>query len=506
MAVLDAPVRLRRLRRGLAWHRRIGAAACAAIVLWSLSGAMHPLLSRYQPRPVAFTPPSVAAPPAGAPTLAAVLAGAGIAEVSHARLVQGSDGPQWQIEVPGASTLRYFAAGDGSEVVDGERLHAEFLARHYLGDPKAAVLAARRVTAFGGEYAWVNRLLPAWRVAFARDDGMRVYVEPRSTQLATLVDDRKVLFNAVFVYGHTWRIPGLPEALRLALATCALLAVGLTPLAGFAVWWLRRGLPAPGGLRRVHRGLGLTVALAVLASATSGGWHLVKSSVDRGAGRDLPRRAGQVLPAAALQTSNLAPWSSPLLSLRFVSHGGHVYARTVAAATVERAAHAMHGGHAGHGGAAVESAPVVGYAAIGPGAAPPLDDRGYARALAVGFGPACAPGDECPGMEGAEGSLVVRFGGEYGFVNKLLPVWRFAAGDSRLYVHPESDSLAARVGPADYAEGWAFANLHKWQALEFLGRWPRDLLQIAWALLSAGTAGLGLCLLLRPRASARPGS
>ena len=94
--------------------------------------------------------------------------------------------------------------------------------------------------------------------------------------------------------------------------------------------------------------------------------------------------------------------------------------------------------------------------------------------------------------------IPVAFGGEYGFVNKLLPVWRFASDAGRLYVHPETGTLAARIGRADYAEGWTFAQLHKWQGLEFLGRWPRDLLQIAWALASASTAALGLRLFLLP--------
>jgi hypothetical protein len=507
MAVLDAPRRLARLRRGLAWHRRLGMVACGAIMLWSLSGAMHPLLSRYQPRPAGFMPPVVAALPAGAPSLAAVLATAGVAEVTHARLVQSAEGPQWQVEVPGADGLRYFAAADGREVIDGERRHAEFLARHYLGEKAAPVSDARRVTGFGGEYAWVNRLLPAWRIAFARDDGMRVYVEPRSAQLATLIDDRKALFNAIFVYGHTWRIPGLPEPLRLGLATLGLLAVTLTPLAGLAVWWWRRGLPAPGGLRRLHRRLGLTVALALLASATSGAWHLAKAALDRSAGRELPLRATPALPAATLDTARLGPRSGPVLSLRIVAHEGRAWARVVAPTGAGHGDRAhgdkAHGGHAGHGGGAAAGPPAVTFEPLDGGPAPPLDEPHYARALAVTLVPHCGRvggaggGAACVQAEPTDGSLVTRFGGEYGFVNKLLPVWRFVAGDTRLYVHPESDTLAARITPADYAEGWSFANLHKWQAFEFLGRWPRDLLQIAWALLSAATAAVGLRLLAK---------
>ena len=46
-------------------------------------------------------------------------------------------------------------------------------------------------------------------------------------------------------------------------------------------------------------------------------------------------------------------------------------------------------------------------------------------------------------------------------------------------------------------EGWAFAHLHKWQWLEVIGRWPRDLLMMACALGAAGVGVLGLLLFLR---------
>jgi hypothetical protein len=144
---------------------------------------------------------------------------------------------------------------------------------------------------------------------------------------------------------------------------------------------------------------------------------------------------------------------------------------------------------------------VVTYRALDGQAVGSVSEAAYADKLARALVPRCdsaGPAERaCVHAAPVSARLVERFGGEYGFVNKLLPVWRFEAGDTRLYVHAETGALAARVTPADYAEGWTFATLHKWQALEFLGRWPRDLLQIAWALMSALTALLGLCLLLR---------
>jgi hypothetical protein len=500
MAVLDAPARLRRLRACLRWHRLLGALACAAVLLWSLSGALHPLMSRYQPRPASFTAPLLTPLPVGAPALSAILGSAGIPRVTHARLVQLEDRPHWQVALPGAPGLHYFNAADGSPLPDGEARHARFLARHFLGERAAAISAVTRVEDFGGEYAWVNRLLPVYRVDFARPDGMRVYVEPRSAQLATLIDDRKALFNNVFVLLHTWRIPGLPEPLRLALAALCLLAVTATPVLGIGVWLLRRGLPVSAGLRRAHRVLGLTVALAVIGSGLSGAWHLAKGALDRGAGRQLPLRLMPAMAASALDTASLPTWPAPLLSLRLVDVEGRVQARFVAPAAASPAHHvATHAGHGGH--AAAPPAPVVTYRALDGQPAGSLTDLDYVRRLVTALVLPCEQtgpvGRACAQAAPGAARCVDGFGGEYGFVNKLLPVWRFEAGDMRLYVHTETDALAARVTPVDYAEGWTFATLHKWQALDFLGRAPRDLLQIAWALMSALTALLGLRLLLR---------
>lgn len=96
---------------------------------------------------------------------------------------------------------------------------------------------------------------------------------------------------------------------------------------------------------------------------------------------------------------------------------------------------------------------------------------------------------------------ITAFGDEYGFVNELLPVYhvRYATlGHDRYYVHLDSATLAAHVDDFDYIEGWTFANLHKWQWLESLvGRDLRDSIQIAFALLAATVAALGLRLFIR---------
>ena len=150
---------------------------------------------------------------------------------------------------------------------------------------------------------------------------------------------------------------------------------------------------------------------------------------------------------------------------------------------------AHHGVHA----AAHQAPPSARYLATTVHNDAPLDDQRYARALATTFS-----GQSMTAIESV--TSISAFGGEYGFINKLLPVYRITYGAphaARYYVHLDSATLAARVDDFDYFEGSSFAQLHKWQWLEVIGRWPRDLLMMAFALGAALVGVLGVLLFLR---------
>ena len=54
--------------------------------------------------------------------------------------------------------------------------------------------------------------------------------------------------------------------------------------------------------------------------------------------------------------------------------------------------------------------------------------------------------------------LITRFAGEYGFVNKRLPVWKatFKNSSERVYVETSSQKLALKVDALKSAEGFSF--------------------------------------------------
>ncbi|MEC7118409.1 MAG: hypothetical protein VXW65_00695, partial [Pseudomonadota bacterium] len=91
-----------------------------------------------------------------------------------------------------------------------------------------------------------------------------------------------------------------------------------------------------------------------------------------------------------------------------------------------------------------------------------------------------------------ETQWVTRFSGEYGFINKRLPVLKVnttQADGLRLYIEPSTGALAAQVTDWDAFEGTVFGYLHKWNMLPL----PK-LLRDAMLGLMAGLFGLVVLL------------
>ena len=135
-------VALRHLPALRRWHRRCGILACCGILLWSLSGSLHPFLSRYQPQPVSFTPPPLSLPAQTLRPLRALLAEQNIDRLNRVRLVSWGGHTYYQVQVADGAR-RYFDAVAGDENKAGDTAYATALARHYLGDSLVASLERR---------------------------------------------------------------------------------------------------------------------------------------------------------------------------------------------------------------------------------------------------------------------------------------------------------------------------------------------------------------------------
>lgn len=458
-------------------HQWLGVITCLAVLLWGLSGVMHPIMSRLQPKPAVFMPPAMSWEPRLAPDPVGLLGAQGVTQLRSLHSVVWQGRPHWLAHTDLSEPGVMIDALSGAVVPQGERRLAEDLARHHTGLRELPLRRVRLITAFDAEYLSVNRLLPVWAVQFERDDGLTAYIDTRQMRLATLSDDTRQALGLVFRLAHNWSfLDGWPWVQR-AMMTLALGAAALSALTGLYFWWAMRrsakGRLASRPLRRWHRRLGLLVALTSLTFAASGGFHLwakvMRADPAGGAApvRTLDRLAGH--PWHALQSLG------PIGRVDLIDHG-------------DALAWWVH--PAGHGGAIL----VDTRARVQRDAAPQLARELASRHSGLPLDAIGTP------------QLITRFEGEYGFLNKRLPVWRVptqAAGHPRHYVELGTGALAARVDDFAAFEGYVFSVLHKWH----VGDMPKDLrdaLSATFALGNVVVAVMGLAMFLRRRAPLKP--
>lgn len=471
--------------------------AATGALLWSVSGMLHPLLVRASPPVAGHGAPALTTGPAAGRTSALktpaeIAATARIDQAVSLRLIAYDGAPYYQLQTAPAAIPRYFNAVSGHELPDGDRRYARTLARHYVGDDTSPLRDIRRVAAFGGEYDAVNRLLPVYRVAFERPDNLRAYVDTTTSMNGALVDDRKAILDWLFRNLHKWDWLRGVEPLRLGVALALVLAAAVTAASGI-IMYLKTARGRRRGLRLWHRRAGLIASLVLLAFATSGGVHLVKMSMDAPVSAPA-RQAAMALHGitAAPDATMLAPGFG-LRALALVRVGDAYYYRVErlrppGAGEGRPAGRAARGHHGASGrGTEVLYVPVHG----DPGNA--VTPQQHAREVAL-------TGTSLPASRVTGVGEVRAFGGEYGFVNKYLPVMRVdfdTAARDAVYVHTASGRIAARIDDPDRAEGWLFAYAHKWNLLDPLGRDLRDGAMALAALVIAGVTFLGMALFLR---------
>lgn len=422
-------------------HRTGPQLAVLAVVMWGLSGFLHPIMSWTAPRAAVQMPPVLAIETEGASapsTLAAMPS-----EVRQVRLAPSDNGAYWSVRVGPDTPRLALDAATGKPAPEAAREHAIALARHYADLPDADVMRVEDVTQFSADYPAINRLLPVTAVMFDTPDRLTVYVETGSDRLAAVSNASRRVMLRIFQSVHTLSFLKPVEPLRLLVITALTLIFISTVLAGLALTLTARGK----GLRRWHRYAGLALALPALAFPVSGLFHAWINS---------PLLA-EDRPEAVL--FGIASFSE-VPEGRFT----HLAATAGSGAGLWRAAQGRETRYF-----------------TGSGGAWPLDDEGRAVALAG------APADSAVRVQ-------TGFDGEYGFASKRLPVWRVETPAGPVFADPVDGLLAqaGQPGPVTALEGVSFDQLHKWQFANPLGRNVRDALMMAVvaALIALALTGL----------------
>jgi hypothetical protein len=501
------PVRRYVQRNIYRWHRIIGLLTIIPVICWTLSGLLHPLMSNWLRPTIAreSLPPVPVIQPAI--PLTQVLARHGLDSLRTVRLVRWQGQPAYQVLL-GSPTAepRYFSTVTGAALpADADQQFAAQLARYFIQDSTARLAAAERLTGFSTDYPFVNRLLPVWKLTFERAGVTTVYVETMPARLASFNNPTRVAFLRFFSWLHSWSwLEQLTNnTVRVVVVLVVLGIILASTLSGLVIYGLlwgrfrkpRNPQDQVGWLRKYHRTVGLAVAFVTLTFAGSGAFHISRKLHPD---ERLLFQHAPLLAVTALTTDlTQLPLAWPQVQqVALVELNGQAYYQVTALPTLNSISGSAVGASTGQPVEAVRP-PQVTYYSAATGQVLPEGTMRYARFLANAF---VAQADDQPAPPIKHAALIDHFEGEYGFINKRLPVVKVAYAtptNTTLYVEPATGRLAARVENADRYEGLSFAFLHKYHAVGSLGKNVRDAITILAAAGVLAVSLLGLWLFVK---------
>ncbi|PUZ23327.1 hypothetical protein DCC81_23360 [Chitinophaga parva] len=98
--------------------------------------------------------------------------------------------------------VTYIRMTDYQVLPDGEARYAKELARTFSGLPDRDILSVTPVTAFGGEYEFIDKRLPVMKVSYGGREPVRYYVETSTGVLAVAVADKDLVEGYSFALLH----------------------------------------------------------------------------------------------------------------------------------------------------------------------------------------------------------------------------------------------------------------------------------------------------------------
>lgn len=476
------------------WHNALIWFGLASLLIWALSGISHPLMAWFGPQAVKSMPPSLTMTTDNALAVQTIIRQHRLGKATIAKMVPTQDGPMLQVtEQSDNNTVqrRYFSLADQQEKRGYDAQQARWLASYYTGLPADNIGQVSRIDSFSSDYPWVNRLLPVYRVSFTGDEGLSAYVYTETNALASLNNSLKQTMQGFFQQLHTWKFldaTGFGRVLLVGLLMLILAAMAVTGLM-LVLTIARRPIQQPS--RRWHRILAYTLWLPLLAWPASGFYHLLQAQyVDSVAGIRLgdPVDLQKWLAQSVEQTQWQRDFTQAVdgvgqLNAVSLVHDQHNHFYRLSLSNMEDKAVSR---QARFDGQAAEKS--VLYIDSQTGQLSQHTDRDQALALLASL-----KGDD---IAYHDISLVTRFGPDYDFRNKRLPVWQINLDDADqtyAFVDPLTGILVDQNRQIDRWESLSFSLLHKWNHLfPLIGRQWRDGLIVLTLLVSLVLAGFGI--------------
>jgi hypothetical protein len=512
------------------WHRTISLIIAIPVILWAASGFMHPIMTNIRPK--VATQWLVPQPIDSAKikvSLQAALQLNKIDSFTNFRLVHIDNNWFYQVQRGKGKEPVYLATLTGKLLTGGDWLYAQYLAKQFLeGQTKdsginatmhaeptvtlssfhdccdaatdavlnpvkgSKVKDASALNEYNTEYKSINRLLPVYKVAFDRPDGIRIYVETAQDRFAFAMDNKRKVFDRLFVLIHTW---GWLEFLgkgKLVVEFILVFLAFLTTVMGIYIFFTSKSKKVPGNpiikSRRNHRYTSIIISLFTLMFTFSGAYHaLDKFKEDT---RDQFYTEHAFYTASTdfnfPQIQSIA--KTPVLNISLVNINGKNYWRVI-----------KKQGPANFRKDLMKDAmapmPATVYISTSSNSVLPDGELVYAKFLASQFS------SRQPG-EIVSAEPVTKFTSDYNFTDKRLPVWKISYNTDhheRLFVETSTGKLSKRVNDIGLLEDYSFAFLHKHEFMGWAGKSWKDFSTMFWAMAQIAMVAIGLIFYFKLR-------
>lgn len=485
------------------WHRTLSLIIAIPVMLWAISGLMHPIMTSFKPNVKNQSlPPVIIDSNKVKLSLKEVLGKNGIAELQNFRIVKLNHELCYQVQLNNHTELQYFSCNNGQPVISGDVEYAKELAAAFLGDASASIQQVSLVTSFTDQYRDINRLLPVYKITFDRNDGIVLYIDNAGDRIGYATDNFREGFQSFFTMAHTWEWASfLGKGKLLAEGLFASLAF-LTAIMGLYIFFITKKPKANNGIakhRRRHRVTSLVAVAFTLLFTFSGAFHAFEKFKP-------DTRQNYFITASFLSTdldldikkidSTLGD-KSAIHGLSVVRIDKDAYWRIVQTDFAnkqekEECCHKPAKMIAAEGKTAPGKRGIT-YIRIADNSILHEGEKIYARYLANTFS-----GNSTGDIVSTD--MVTKFSGEYGFINKRLPVMKVSYGkndNERYYVETSSGKLSVKVQDADLYEGYSFALLHKHHFMDWAGKQARDITTMLGALLTLTAVIVGIILYVK---------
>jgi hypothetical protein len=485
------------------WHRRLSLVIAVPVLLWAISGFMHPLMTNIKPKigrpvleakPIEFNKIKIG--------LNKILLQRDIKYYHRFRYINIDTSWFYQIQITPESKPLYFSTTTGKGLVNGDELYAQYLGSLFLSgksdqtpnkkkiidkdvdccEAAASCIQSQQknnpvkrvqyIQSFNEEYKEINRLIPVYCIAYQRKDGIRLYIETTSGRMAYAIDDLRATFDQLFRILHNWAwmdtLGNIKYILMVLILGCAILST----LMGLYIMYITKAVKNNENKllqsRYRHRKVSLLAFTFTLFFTFSGAFHaLEKVNAEKNSGFITPQHiiADDRTPDLTI-IQNLI--DSPLTNISAVILNDSLFWQAYTSQSIE-------------------------YINASDYSINKKGDEQYAAYLSKQFS-----------MNNDKSIIkrekIIKFGGEYGFVNKRLPVWKISYNmndNERYYIETSSGYLSAYVQDQDLWEGLSFAYLHKHHFMDWGGKIMRDISTMFWALVQIVLITTGIILYIR---------